>query len=99
MTEDPTDRVRRSLSQLRDDLGVLLRNDPDQELLGVAVPVIERALDEAREVVQGPVAETVYTVLPPGAFDSEDSTPLRASDVLVMVGQLLAALPPAQLVF
>ncbi len=93
--------VRRALRQMHRDLTRLHDRDPEQELHGAAAMTLEKALAEAQSLPhlkKNGIAETVFTVLPPEAFSGE-AEPLRVADALVVVGQLIASLPPAPVAF
>lgn len=91
--------VRRSLEALKADLLMLVEKDPEQEVQGVALIVVEQTLQQAKSFLgdDHPIASSVLDVI--SAENIEDSQPIRDADLLVVVGQLLAALPPPQLVW
>jgi hypothetical protein len=80
------------MSRLHKDLETLVSKDPEQEVLGLAVGVIDVVLAMAAQATGNPsILETVQGVVTPEAI--AEGEPLRAADLLVIVGQVLAALP------
>lgn len=91
----PTDPLRpyRTLRAIADTLQGLVERDPDQEVLGVVVPVLHQALKEGKEALEGnSIAKVVdeYLISPENC---ESGEPLRAADALVIVRALMAQLP------
>ena len=91
--------VRRSLKALRSDLRALSDKDPEQEVQSVALSVVEQVIQQAKAYLgdDNAIASSVIDIISADAI--EESQPIRAADLLVVVGQLLAALPPPQLAF
>jgi hypothetical protein len=82
------------VGRLRDNLQALVDRDPEQEVRGMALPVIDAVLEAAKEILPGdPVIATMRQVVSPEAV--AEGEPLRAVDVLVVVDQLHAALSEA----
>lgn len=85
------------LRQLHSDLRALADRDPEQEVTGIAVPVIDAVISEARAAA--PTGSTISTqvadIITPDAI--AEGTPVRAADALVVVGQLLAVFEHAEL--
>lgn len=90
---EQVEHVRRSLRALVEDLRRLVDRDPEQEVLDMAVPVLDAAIRQARDVLaEHPVAEAVADVVSPERV--ADWQQVRAADALLVANQLLAALPP-----
>ena len=93
------EEVRRSLKALRSDLRALSDKDSEQEVQSVALSVVEQVIQQAKAYLgdDNAIASSVIDIISADAI--EESQPIRAADLLVVVGQLLAALPPPQLAF
>lgn len=76
---------------LADDLARIVDRDPEQEVQGIAVPVLDALLAACREFVPNdPVVQAIDGLLVPEA--AEDHAGLRAIDTLLVVRQLGLAL-------
>src|ERR687891_61244 len=83
------------VGRLRDNLRAMVDRDPEQEVRGMALPVIDAVLEAAKEFLPGdPVIATMREVVSPESV--AEGEPLRAVDVLVVVDQLHAALDDAR---
>lgn len=86
-------RVVVQLSQLYVDLNRTFHRDPEQELTGVALSVVDHLFAAARETLErdGPPAplDVAFELISPETL--ETGAPVRAVDVLVVTGQILAA--------
>jgi hypothetical protein len=90
---DDASLARRRLRELRATLETAVAEDEEHDVRGMAIPVIDAALSDARDALaDDPVAETVRQTLR-AALEHED-TPVRAVDLLHVVGQVQAALGP-----
>lgn len=80
------------LRQLRRDLKELVARDPEQEVGGLALPLIDSVLREARERLpsESSLPAQIVDLISPEAIEAGE--PIRAAEALVIVGQLLAAL-------
>lgn len=86
--------ARRRLKALRASLETLIARDPEQEVTGSALPVVDAVLSDVRAaLVEDPVASTVREIISIENAVS-DGEPTRVADLLIIVDQLLAALPP-----
>lgn len=84
--------ARRRVKAMIQSLEPLVESDPEQEVTGIAVPVLEAAVDAIKAVLpDDPVVLAVQ-----GAYQHEIETgePVRAADALFVARQLAAALPP-----
>ncbi len=71
----------------------LAERDPEQEVRGMAVPVLDACLDAFKQhVPDDPVVQAIRAVLSPEAI--ADGEPMRAVDAALVAGQLAAALGP-----
>jgi len=77
---------------LREKLDAISERDPDQEVQGIALPVIDAVLSDASDLLPAddPVVRTTRGLITPEAIEAGD--PIRAVDASVVVGQLYAAL-------
>ncbi len=95
MTAD-LDGPRRRISQLHSDLKALVDRDPDQEVWEMAIPTLDAVLAVVRRALpDDPVLSAVQDFLSPEAIAQGER--LRATDALVIVGQVKAAIPPETL--
>jgi hypothetical protein len=86
------EQVRRMLTE-QTSLRVMIDRDPEQEIRGGAIRVLDAAVASAREVLgSDPVVSVISDVISPEAFEAGE--PLRAADVLLVIDALLGALPP-----
>ena len=86
------------LRHLYADLSAVIQRDPEQEILGLALAVIDQVMSAAARLLQcqGSVLAGVATeLISPATIEAGE--PVRAVDAWLVVGQLLAALgdPPA----
>lgn len=90
--------IHGQLAQLHRDLRAITDRDPEQEVQGVALPVIDAALAAAIRHLSpdDPLAHAARDLI--SVEQIELGEPVRAVDALLVVGQLLEALdpPPAQ---
>lgn len=82
-----------ALGQLYRDLFSVIERDPEQEILGVALPVVDAAIAGGRTAL----ARSDHRLAPHiveliSADTCTDGRPIRAIDAWLVVGQLLAAL-------
>ena len=83
------------LHQLYLDLHAVIERDPEQEVLGVALPVLDGIISAARQhvtVAASGIGITAAMVDLISLRTVEDGTPVRALDTWLVVGQLLASL-------
>ena len=85
--------ARRHLNQLHADLKAIVQDDQEQEVRGIALPVVSEAIRVAYDLLTENRVVAV-TIEPFSADAIAEGEPLRAVDALVVVGQLLAALGP-----
>jgi hypothetical protein len=79
------------LRQLHDDLKNLVDRDPEQEVTGVALPLIDAVVAEARRRLP-PESTLQHQVIELISLETiEEGNAIRAADALLVVGQLLAA--------
>lgn len=84
------------LRQLHRDLQRLVDRDPEQEVQGVALPLVDAVVSEATRSL--PASSTLgQQVVELVSLDSiEKGDPIRAADALLVVGQLLAVFSHAK---
>ena len=81
------------LRQLYNDLLLVIQRDPEQEILGVALPLVDSIVAAARCALastSGPIADATVELISHSTI--HDAVPIRALDAWVVVGQLLAAI-------
>jgi hypothetical protein len=85
------DECRRRLWQLRSTLKEYAERDPDQEVEGMALPVVDAVLAECRRFVENdPIVRTIEDVISPeNVYRGEG---IRAADMRIVVEQLLQAI-------
>jgi hypothetical protein len=87
--------ARRMLIQLSDSLGEIASRDPDQEVRGTALPVLDSVLSDVRRLLPNDsVIRNLEDVI--SVESVELGEPIRAVDMKLVVDMLLAALPPVQ---
>lgn len=93
MVNEPIEKARRILAELQASLRAIVDRDSEQEVRGLAVPVVDAAFGYVKEVLgDDPVVSAIGGVISVEALASAE--PLRASDVLLVVDAFLGALPP-----
>lgn len=84
--------ARRQLGSLKKTLQHLVDRDPDQEVRGIAVPVLDTVISEVRGLLpEDAVVQSVRDMISPEAIG--EGEPIGAADALVVVAALEAALP------
>jgi hypothetical protein len=80
--------------QLYTDLSRIAERDPEQEVRGIALPVLDACITALREVIaDDPVISRM-----PDPYSTESiaaGEPVRAVDALVVLGQIIAVIGPA----
>jgi hypothetical protein len=90
------DDARERLNNLYYNLGSIISKDQEQEIQGIAIPVIEAVIEEAKKLVpHDPVVKVIDEWLTPALMGGQGS--IRAVDAFLVVGQLLKALPKQRL--
>jgi hypothetical protein len=86
--------ARYRLGMLKEHLAGISKRDPEQEVKGMALPVLDAVIAAARQFVKedDPVLDAIRDVVVEVA---ETGEPIRAVDALLVVNQLLAAIPQA----
>ena len=89
--EYPYDAKAR-VGALLETLGPIIERDPEQEIRGIAVPVLEATL----EVLKRALPDDPVVVAVVGAYEHEISSgePVRAVDALLVAKQIDAAIGP-----
>ena len=88
--------AQKRAKRLYRDLKQIVERDPEQEVQGIALPVLDACLSAIRSVAaDDPVLSTVQDVISAETIANGD--PVRAVDALVVVGQVIAVIgsPPA----
>lgn len=90
------DELLAHLRQLYGDLLAVIERDPEQEIVGVALPVVDWVLSTARShlAVSHPpgVSAGIVDLISPRTCG--EGVPVRALDAWLVIGQLLAAVAP-----
>ncbi len=96
MDEEYPYEAKRQIVPLVETLETLTKRDPDQEVQGIALPVLDAVIESVRSALpDNPVVEAVRGIVSPEQIASGE--PIRASDALLVAKQLDAAigdLPP-----
>src|SRR5665213_2223778 len=93
MSSLDVEQARTMLKNLRVTLEKVTTRDPEQEVRGMAIPVLDAAIGEVRALVpDSPIIAQVSDIISPENVAGGE--PIRAVDVLVVVDILLGALPP-----
>src|ERR687892_2356119 len=91
--EDYPYKAKGQIMTLIGTLETLTNQDPEQEVQGIAVPVLDAVIESVRTVLPDDrVVAAVRSVLSPEQFASGE--PIRAADALLVAKQLDAALGP-----
>lgn len=97
MAEYPYDAKRR-VGALIDSLETLIKRDPEQEVQGLALPVLEAALGEIKAAKpDDKVVQSLVDLMSADFIGAGE--PIRAADMLVVAKQLDAAIGPTPLAF
>jgi hypothetical protein len=87
------DQARRRAWMLFRSLEKVAERDPEQEVRGLAVPVLDACLQAFREhVPDDPIVLSIREVMSPEAV--ADGEPVRAVDAALVAGQLAIAIGP-----
>jgi hypothetical protein len=84
--------AREAVIRLRADLEQIVKRDQEQEVQGLALPVLDAVLGNAREHVlpEDPVLSALTDLISPETIEHGES--IRALDAYLVAGQLLEAL-------
>jgi hypothetical protein len=95
MTIDALNDAIRQMQQLKSDLTVLAKQDPNHDVKGLAVVVMDRVLNAAQRLLppDAPAASAVREFISAQAIAEGR---LRAADAQIVVGQLLNELLSAR---
>lgn len=86
------DEARRHLTRLLGELRPMVERNPEQEVRGMAVPVLDAVITGVKTNLEGSVvALAVREIISPIAIS--EGEPVRAADMLIVVSALLEALP------
>jgi hypothetical protein len=81
------------IEALTETLETLTSRDPEQEVRGIAVPVLDAVIESVRRVRPNDVVvEAVWNVLSPEQIEAGE--PVRAADALLVAKHLDAAIGP-----
>jgi hypothetical protein len=84
--------ARKILTNLQTSLRLIVKKDSEQEVRGMAIPVLDAALGMVRQALgDNPIVTAVGGVISVETIEAGE--PLRASDVLLVVDMFLGALP------
>ena len=91
MTQISIEDARNRAEQLYTDLSRIADRDPEQEVRGIALPVLDACIAALREVAaDDPVVSRM-----PDVYSAESvvtGEPVRAVDALVVLGQIIAVI-------
>jgi hypothetical protein len=87
-------RVRHQLEGLYKTISELAAKDPEQEVQGIALPVIDAVLAKVRSLAgDDPVVEAFADIVSPDRIAMNE--PVRAADLAVAISALIPLLPNA----
>jgi hypothetical protein len=93
MSEDYPYDAKRRVTALIDVLEKLVKRDPEQEVQGIALPVLAASLSALKDAVpHDPVVVSVVELMSADVIGAGD--PIRAADMLMVATQLDAAIGP-----
>lgn len=86
--------AHRRVAGLRKTLEAMVRRDPEQEVQGMALPVVDACFEAARQHLweDDPLRRVATEVITPEMIADASNEPLRALDALLVAQQLEAAL-------
>jgi hypothetical protein len=85
-------KARKTLTNLQTSLRLIVKKDSELEVRGMAIPVLDAALDMVRGALgNNPIVNAVAGVISVETIEAGE--PLRASDVLLVADMFLGALP------
>lgn len=93
MTQLTRDQARQRAWALFRTLESTANRDPEQEVQGIALPVLDACIAAFRDAGDDPIAAAVADVISPDAV-AEGREPIRAVDAALVVQQLAMALGP-----
>jgi hypothetical protein len=84
---------KRQIESLVQTLEQLTKRDSEQEVQGIALPVLDASIEGVRAVLPGnPIVEAVRGIISPEQIASGEA--IRAADALLVARQLDAAIGP-----
>jgi hypothetical protein len=85
--------AKRRIGALIETLRRLTDRDPEQEVQGIALPVLDAVIESVRDVLAGdPVMAAVRSII--SVEQIESGEPIRAADALLAAEQIDAAIGP-----
>jgi hypothetical protein len=98
MSEDYPHAAKAKITALVETLETLTNRDPEQEVQGIALPVLDAVIDAVRLVgPDDPVVKAARGIISPEQIESGE--PVRAADALLVAKQLDAAIGSLSLPF
>lgn len=89
--------AKRRVEALISSLEKLIARDPEQEVRGIALPVLDAAVRSIKEALPGdPVVASIVEIFSADVIG--EGEPVRAADMLVVAEQLDAAIGPHPIV-
>jgi hypothetical protein len=86
-------KAKQRVEALAKSLKVMADRDPEQEVQGMALPVLDAAIDDIKAALgDDPVVLAVAGIISPETIEAGE--PVRAVDALLVVEQLDAAIGP-----
>lgn len=84
-------KAKEQIESLVSTLTDLMKRDPEQEVQGIALPVLDAVIEMVRAVLpDNPIVDAVRGVISPEQIASGE--PVRAADALLVAKQLDAAI-------
>lgn len=91
MDDDYPYKAKERITALVETLETLIKRDPEQEVRGLAIPVLEAALTDVKQSIPDDAVVRAMVDLFSADFIATDEPP-RAADMLVVARQLDAAI-------
>jgi hypothetical protein len=89
--------AKRRVDALIKSLETMVKRDPEQEVQGMAIPVLDAALDDIKAALgDDPIVLAVAGIISPEMIEMGE--PIRAVDALLVAEQLDAAIGPYPMV-
>lgn len=91
MARDFPYTAKRRVAALIASLEAMVQRDPEQEVTGIALPVLDAAIEDIKGALgDDPIVEAVAGIISPETIEAGE--PIRAADALLVAHQLDAAI-------
>jgi hypothetical protein len=84
--------ARRQLDALQDHLARIVKQDPEQEVQGIAIPVFDAVVSAVKALLpDNPIVDAISDIISVETIQAGEA--IRAVDALLVVNALFAAFP------